>query len=478
MQAARVARLALVGGALATAGLTANVAGLSASDPQPSNDLMVQAAATALAAHAGLPYTQAESRILEQQHMFELTERLAERLGPKWAGARIDQLGDGRLIVASTDRAAALAAIDAEIESMGSESAAKLESRVTALEASHSFADTSLAAERLVQKLGGPSDAYEVVPQLVTNNLEVTLFEDPTGDTSADLARAEAFLEDPEQVTDQFELDVVRKSGGYVDSACYAGYSICDRPLRGGVQIQIGNPPLAGPEGGTCTAGFVVKSKTDSKRYILTAGHCLEYRDAANVLRNKTGTWGTAFVDNSFHAIGPRQNHVNNGQIDAGIIRVLDPAYWQVSPGDTRVLVQLSGGTRPTASNQYYDITSLGSNTSSGIPSDGFLCYTGTTTDTQCFMYSGQVAGTNFVRGQTPTAAGDYDMCQGDSGGPVYAYNKGYGILQSFEGAGYSGTRTIWNNRMITVQCVVKGGYVRYTTLYAALNAMNVEIIP
>ena len=69
--------------------------------------------------------------------------------------------------------------------------------------------------------------------------------------------------------------------------ACASG-AWCDPPLRGGIRL-IWNGA------GMCSAGFVVRSLSDSAKYLSTAGHCLNGRP---------GWWSTHFANGSSHNIG------------------------------------------------------------------------------------------------------------------------------------------------------------------------------
>jgi hypothetical protein len=62
----------------------------------------------------------------------------------------------------------------------------------------------------------------------------------------------------------------------------------CDKPLRGGPAID--NPSTSFES--DCSAGFITRSRSDSKPYLLTAGHC------------GSATWWTHFSDGSSRVIG------------------------------------------------------------------------------------------------------------------------------------------------------------------------------
>lgn len=134
----------------------------------------------------------------------------------------------------------------------------------------------------------------------------------------------------------------------YVDSlprsfleACnFADDIECDPPLRGSVRILDG--------GDICTAGFVARSVSDDKPYVLTAGHC---NDGA-------GDWKTGFASGEDHIIGAFHNSRYNLALDAGIIRVNNPSGWQF--GFPWVTVDPSGGQPERLAYPIYDVLSPG----------------------------------------------------------------------------------------------------------------------
>lgn len=98
------------------------------------------------------------------------------------------------------------------------------------------------------------------------------------------------------------------------ETTCASGAPFCDRPLRGGVEL--GNTRA-------CTAGFNVTSRSDGKRYVLTAGHCV----------GNTSWYTKANLFGAWNEIGPEHNMQfwYTGR-DTGIIRAKTPSYWQQSP--------------------------------------------------------------------------------------------------------------------------------------------------
>jgi hypothetical protein len=189
----------------------------------------------------------------------------------------------------------------------------------------------------------------------------------------------------------------------------------CDPPLRGGVGITA--------SGGQCSAGFNVRSVSDGKRYLLTAGHC-----------DVGGIWRTRFANNEIHDIGPRHNSVFNANGDAMIIRVNNPAGWNPKPW---VFVTGDGS---TTRDETYSIGRAGT-TSIGMS----VCMTGRRDGTEC----GEV-----IDNDTPGAGGVRHVAEvrggcirtGDSGGAVYRNHTAFGIVHGGRFPGGDGDRcsTTW----------------------------------
>jgi hypothetical protein len=178
----------------------------------------------------------------------------------------------------------------------------------------------------------------------------------------------------------------------------------CDPPLRGGVRIS-------GPRS-ECTAGFIAKSRVDSKKYVMTAGHCI---DAIGE------TWGSYFSNGEGHPIGPAHNRVfNSGTGDAAIITINNPSASGWNPKHW-VYLDLA-----VDDPDYYIINDL-------TPKRGDrVCLTGMTStflyDTTC----GRVTRVDVPTSTGPLVEVDY-LCvlDGDSGGPIFAGHVAYGLMSA-----------------------------------------------
>lgn len=236
--------------------------------------------------------------------------------------------------------------------------------------------------------------------------------------------------------------------------ACVLPY--CDRPLRGGIHMG----EWAG--GAThCTAGFNARSRSDNRRYLLTAGHCLTFGVS----------WDTKFVPwGAWHRIGETWNKLFPFGVDAGIIRVDGPAgEFNQSPfPGPYVAVDASGG---TSYNESYYI----GNEATYPPQGTTICVTG----------GGGEAGTMKFWHGTPYASWSWcgtvlqssvtvmfngsdvvnnlietNICfhSGMSGGPAYKNNLSYGTI--------TGDLCTWSGAQ---------GWIYPTWL--SENLMNVNII-
>lgn len=185
-------------------------------------------------------------------------------------------------------------------------------------------------------------------------------------------------------------------------NTCTPGGPYCNR-LRGGVQLDAVG-------GGYCSAGFYARSKSDSKPYMITAGHC------------DSTTWQSTKPSGSTpgtYVVGPR----HSGQVgifgDFGLVAINNPLGWQPKPW---VVVLASAHT--TANNEYPIKSVQGSYVGLSV------CKTGATTGTTCGVvsalgWSGYYDSGEFVAN---LARVDYCADSGDSGGPVYRLNGAYGL--------------------------------------------------
>ena len=198
--------------------------------------------------------------------------------------------------------------------------------------------------------------------------------------------------------------------------ACQAA-AFCDLPLRGGVRIGASR---------TCTAGFNVRSRSDGKYFVLTAGHCVS---------DDAGTWYTRTSNGTLQPIGIRHSWVQGAAGDAALVRNWT-GYWIGPPAPTAsILIPYSPDT-PNF-NTDYGIGGVASNTlyspvclTSGHPtvtgwysSCGQIIQTGV----QAYNENGLLV-SRLVRAT-------YCGGPGASGGPVFKNNRAYGTHVGSSGA-------------------------------------------
>lgn len=195
----------------------------------------------------------------------------------------------------------------------------------------------------------------------------------------------------------------------------------CDAPLRGSVWIH--DP---GGTGSNCSAGFNVKSSSDDKPYVLTAGHCDD---------GEAGPWWTREEDGSIEDIGGFHNSEYSTDVDAGILNVDSPFSWNFGkPWIT--LNPNEGGHGP---DDTYEITRVANPGEMEVGERA--CMTGgdfpatTCGDITATCRDGDVTECVFeVSGDGNDGDSAY-MCAepGDSGSPVFSLGVAFGIVHAEE---------------------------------------------
>jgi hypothetical protein len=195
---------------------------------------------------------------------------------------------------------------------------------------------------------------------------------------------------------------------GISAEACQFGASVCDAPMRGGVNIV----PNGGFRGTGCTAGFKATGNTFGNRFVLTAGHCIaesgaskwdSFTAAPEERRNLGSVAAWAFPSHDYAAINANGTYWDKPSWPTEV------AYWGV--------------------NQEYPI-----NYESSSYVGEYVCHVGQQSGLSC----GAVTGVNLTE---PYEGGNYvsnltrveHICTigGDSGGPVFAGNTALGIFSA-----------------------------------------------
>lgn len=274
---------------------------------------------------------EARRQLAQQAVLTDVAARLAGS-DEHWGGSYFDRADGGRLVVQSTDPVSLQTPLSAE--------SAEIQQLVTVKKVDDTQADLMRSAEELDTRLRLSGATFSSSSaDIESNQVQIVV------PTSSDLASVGIqATENRARIADVIseskrDVLVVERGGISQPKACLSGFNLlCDPPLRGGVEMQLGNSSGSG-----CTLGFVVRSTLfTSYDYALTAGHCNTAND----------TWYTAFStygsNPTGHDIGLRHNSLySQGFHDAMIVDVANSSGWSL-PTQTKVLVLSSGGTYPT----------------------------------------------------------------------------------------------------------------------------------
>lgn len=186
----------------------------------------------------------------------------------------------------------------------------------------------------------------------------------------------------------------------------------CDPPLRGGVEIQ------RSVSGGSviCSSAFVTRNLAGSAYFLLTAGHC----------GTVGAVWTSKFASGAPHVIGEMRNRSYGAGGDMAVIRINNPAGWQLP----RAAVYVQAGP-DTTRDELYPISRVADSVQ-GMR----VCKSGRTTATTCgtvtalgvsVSYNGTIV-RNLVQAS-------FCAAEGDSGAAVFAARTAYGILSGSAGS-------------------------------------------
>lgn len=415
------------------------VAGASSLAPD-TEDPDVQAAAAAwYAAHYGVALDTARERLQIQDDASLVLNDAIAALGTSFAGAWYDPSDGGRLKIAvASSQASGAVPSGANSDNARQALATQGVDQYADFVGVNASWDDLLAAQQLVnQRLANelPTGTFRTSLDPTTNSVAVTTADDLSPQQSdvvrstaaaATLPAAAPTAQQPIDIklstTKRSALVATAKSCAFL----YGGQLYCDPALRGGVVI--------GSTYDQCTAGFLVKSLSDSKPYLLTAGHCL-YGDGGT-------QWSTHFSDGSLHGIGYRHSwtwgSATGGSGDYGIIGIDNVPGWGLTNNSYIWVGPSAGGT--TTQNSFYSITGVGTSARGMV-----ICTTGGMQfpngyHTDCGTVTNLNVGTTEIVGgvsSVVTGLGAANTCNGvdgNSGGPYFKNGLGYGILSSGTG--------------------------------------------
>lgn len=411
-----VSAIAMAGATLPTAAPALAVA------PTPDAQQTLDPAALFLMQKYRLTAAEATDRLVQQDRATSLQDNLEATFGDAFGGLWIDQASGGLTVVGvrpGQERTVRDLAAARQVTRLRVVPVARTVGQLRATQAEVQRALATTPGSDL--RLGG---VY-----LPTNQVNVKI---QAGDPAA-RARGEALAAEL-NARHLGQLRFVSSAGVPMTASCiFSGeFNVfCDPPLRGGVGITA--------SGVRCSAAFNVRSTSDGKRYLLSAGHC-----------NTSGTWQTRFANLEIHDIGPTHNAFFNSSGDGMIIRLNNPTGWNPKPW---VFVTGNSG---TTRDETYDINADGG-TTFGMA----VCMTGRRDGTQC----GEVIDTD-----TPGVVVDHVaevsggcIRGGDSGGSVYKNHTAYGLV-------HGGTFPGGDNNFCSITWFYQG-------IRGAMSALNVRLV-
>lgn len=168
------------------------------------------------------------------------------------------------------------------------------------------------------------------------------------------------------------------------------------RPIQAGLKIFENG-------GGSCTAGFSAQKKSSTDLYIITAGHCPDYKG------REYSQGGSSYTSSNKFGEADMINY--GGPVDAAAIKVdsSNISYWLYGSGTSRY-------------------TSLKTTKKLGDETVGdFACISGGQANA---ISCGEVLSTNYSSGSLYNMVeADFYAIQGDSGSPIFSGTELLGIL-------------------------------------------------
>jgi streptogrisin C len=417
---------------------TATINPVHASTESPPASLDSDPAALQLAQDFHLTYAEAYARVSRQQADGALATLLEQRHPTTFAGTWIDQASDGLLHVRFTQAPADFEQLVASTGLAGK--------TVLGPPARFSWSQLTTVHQRLAANPAlMKAISASVDPQDNRVNIGV-----PSAALPASLTRTlTSIVGSLPGGSHLFTDPALPHRGSKLGCGTNdTGEQVCSFPLRGGTRIR---DSLTG-EG--CSTGVNAYSRTDGKRYMITAGHCFESADVV-----EQTVWNNIEPEDFVEAIGVyhRKSYTGSGTQDWG-----DIAIYSNVTREAAIDVEASTGTRPTVANPDYPIHG------SGVTTVGaYYCKSGATNGTGCGQVTG-VAQTNAGisgLGEINLIHSSNRVCSGDSGGPIFAAGIVYGILVSgWQPDGFAPNGAACND------------YVDYVGITAVLNDLNLYL--
>jgi hypothetical protein len=388
------------------------------------------------ASEVGVPYETALATLETQESGAGVVEQLESELGDRYAGVWFDD-DDREFVVpllggvSGTEVARGLAA-----EKLGDD--------FRFGHATSSWKDLVAAQARVNRVLDGLLSRGEIQTSLDPRTNSVVIKEvqglDPA--ERGAIKRAAAAQGTSVEVAPtnapslQIELETCKASP----------YSICDRPIRGGVRIQQAGSPFGTQLG--CTAGFKGTGDLLGNHFILTAGHCYAHGFYE---------WTGYSADEANRYLGWVQAANYPGQDNAAINAsgVNGAEYWSSAWGPNIIA---NWGV-----DQEYPIN----NESSSYVGEGAVCHLGGQSGKSCGTVQGMQISAGNQWGEVNNNLTKFQVVcgiDGDSGGPVFSGNVALGI---YVGSDDLGTPNEYCNT---------AGY--YTEITEDTDSLGVHVAP
>jgi YD repeat-containing protein len=437
------------------------------SDGQLLEDPGVMAEAVAdYAAATDVSETQAAADLVLQDASAPLEDPLNVGLGDFYTGMWVDP-SDGRLKIS--------VAIGAPLDYVTDQIAAQgLTSQTDIIQRQATWSDLTSAQDSIDSSLSELADAGLVELSITPENGAVQI-EKTNALSSAQEAQISAAVASATVPVTVHESDVAAfNSSGTGANDCNLN-ALCGYPLRGGIHIQP-NGVLTYDTAGSCTAGFMARRNTDSKLFMVTAGHCLaEFGPVGGALY--TSAPGDTYTDATetrpsygSRLIGTKDRYFfgtdaqlssgdgTGGGGDAGIVAINNPIVTNPS-FDTlfdSAIARWASASEGTSKKELYPITAAASASGGDKRTGNEVCLSAApivTNDSQQsapraqFICGRQIA-TNVKATYTEKALDDLkvhlrgltrvDWCPqgrrttgvigGTSGGPIFVGHTAYGL--------------------------------------------------
>lgn len=374
-----MATLLSLGGAVAPA---------AAADPVSNHD------AIGYAAQRGITVKEAELRLSRHSLAPDLEERLEIDLGPDFGGIWVDPKADRvKVGLVKTITAQHKAIVDRAAIAIG---LTGYDNVVVARPWSMLLRHNEWLAGEIVRVNQG-ANAY--LSAGIRTDINAISFGVPEAGA---LSPAQQALVKQAKASLGGALVLTSKPRRFSSYACQVPY--CDWPLRGGVKI---NYP-----GTWCSSAFMAQSKVDSKKYLMTAGHCII---------GGSSNWSTKDTNGVSKDIGPTwSGYVDTYIGDMAIIRVNDAVDWQ-----PQAWIQVPWGPFVTPNPNYLIRADKRSVLGMRICAQGAASRVTTCGEVEELGLTANVDGLTMTNLGYATACGAH----GDSGGPMFASHNAYGIL-------------------------------------------------